>query len=155
MNRFIIVALFGLFWTGSLSSVASVDGLSIAPVFAEEVIEVAQAPSAENPDESAEPGEGAKAKEKVTGFTDQIFDTWDRVYGWFKSRVKWLTDKVEAVFGFEQGEGPLAMFGGVFYLFIIIVILLCVMFVFNIIRDFFAGVAARKKHARPAFRKRR
>ncbi len=154
MNRFIIAALLGLYCLVGLSPVNSA-GWGVTSVFADESLQVAQVPSEEDADKSGESGEGAKAKEKVTGFADQIFDTWDRVSDWFKSKVKWLTDKVEAVFGFEQGEGPLAMFGGIFYLFIILVILFFVVFVINIIRDFFAGIAARKNHAKPSFRKRR
>lgn len=110
--------------------------------FSEPLFQVAQAAE----DNQSEASKGAK--EKLTGAVDQASETWSRVTEWVMGYVNALKSKVDGVFGFEGGEGSNAFFGSVLYFGIGLVLLFVLMFVYNIIRDMFAGMAAKKKHKR-------
>lgn len=112
------------------------------PAWGEELYAVAQAEK--NPGETAEASQ--KAEKKLTGFTDRVMDTVNSVSNWVSERALAFKSKVDGVFGFEKGEGPQAFFGSVFYFFIFLVLLFFLMFIYNIIRDFFTGVSAKSKY---------
>ncbi len=79
---------------------------------------------------------GNKAEEK--GFLSWIGET---VGGWI------LT--VNAVFGFEGGEGSQMMFGGVFYFFLTVALLFAGKLVYNILRDTVKAVVPKGGPSRP------
>ncbi len=134
---FLMTLLFtGLMWSAPLWSQKA----SLA--FGEPLFQVAQATE----DNESEASKGAK--EKLTGAADMASDTWNRVTEWVMGYVNALKAKVDGVFGFKGGEGSNAFFGSVLYFGIGLVLLFALMFVYNIIRDMFAGVAAKKKHKR-------
>lgn len=131
-------------------------GTFATPAWGEELYSVAQA--AEQSSERDTAGETAQpsenAKQKLTGFMGKVTGTWDRVSNWLSEKFHFFKSKVDAVFGFEKGEGPQALFGSVFYFIILLVLLFILAFIYNIIRDMFTGIKAKSK-PKPSYRKKR
>ena len=75
----------------------------------------------------SEPEEGG-VMEGVKSFFEGITSAIGEIVGG-------LIGSVNALFGFEKGEGSQAMFGGVFYFFLIVVLLFAGKFAYNIMRD--------------------
>ncbi len=80
----------------------------------------------------------------------------ESVKSFFKGIVSWIGEtvggwigSVNAVFGFEGGEGSQAMFGGVFYFFLIIILLFAGKLVYNILRDTVKSVVPKGGPSRP------
>ena len=148
----ILFILIGTFLFPALHA----EGTLAAPAWGEELYSVAQA--AEQGSERDTAGETAQssqnAKQKLTGFTDRITDTWDRISNWVSEKFHFFKSKVDAVFGFEKGEGPQAFFGTVFYFIVLMVLLFVLAFIYNIIRDMFTGIKAKTK-PKPSYRKKR
>ena len=97
------------------------------------------------------------ARENVSG-------TWSSITGFFSkmatgigNAIDRLVAGVNGVFGFEKGEGPQAIFGGTFYVFLILVFLFVGKFLFNIVRDSVKGLAGAgpgndARYRKPSFR---
>ncbi len=118
---------------------------------AQAVIQVAQAGEETGEAPAAETNETRK---KASGFMEKVTGFFDGLVSWIKNTVQSLTGKVDSVFGFEKGEGPLAFFGTMFYVFILLVLLFVLVFVFNIIKDMFASMFSRGQPKPPTRRRR-
>lgn len=129
-----ISLLTGIIWSAPL----------YAPfAYGEPVVQIAQATSSGEDNQS---DASKKAKDKLSGASDTASDTWNRVSDWVMGYVNSFKAEVDNVFGFDKGKASGAFFGSVLYFGIGLVLLFVFLFVYNIIRDMFSGVAAKKKY---------
>ena len=90
---------------------------------------------------------GGEAEEE--GALGSVKSFFEGIVSWIGETVGGLLDSVNALFGFERGEGSQAMFGGVFYFFLILVLLFAGKFAYNIIKDTVKSVVPKGGPSRP------
>lgn len=102
------------------------------------------------------PAQGAPGIESSYGSEDESGGIVESVITFFKGIVSWMGEVVESLvagmnemFGFERGEGSQAMFGTVFYFFLIVALLFAGKFAFNIVRDTVKSVVPKGGPSRP------
>lgn len=83
------------------------------------------------------------------GIVESVKSFFEGIVSWIGGLVGGLMDGMNAIFGFERGEGSQAMFGTVFYLFLIVALLFAGKFAFNIIRDTVKSVIPKGGPSRP------
>lgn len=83
------------------------------------------------------------------GIVESVKSFFEGIVSWIGGLVGGLIDGMNAIFGFERGEGSQAMFGTAFYLFLIVVLLFTGKFVFNIMRDTVKSVIPKGGPNRP------